>query len=48
MRALAERSEIAAGIEWVIRMSGEGIGGEGRDDLEGGGVRREIYELTSV
>lgn len=48
INGLADSREIDAGIEWVIRISGEGIGGEGSDDLEGGGVRSEIYELTSA
>lgn len=34
-------------MECVMRMSGEGRGGDGREDLDGGGVRSETKVLMS-
>lgn len=44
---MEERSGREEGMECVMRMSGEGRGGDGREDLDGGGVRSETKVLMS-
>lgn len=45
---MAERRGREEGRAWVIRMSAEGAGGAGRDELEGAGERVERKEVREA